>query len=66
MLSCYVANHFFFFSNRRAKESEHKQVAFASIAHHKMLVEGVVVCFLGSPAPSSLWHGLLRASLPPV
>lgn len=36
------------------------------IAHHSMLVEGVVVSFLGPPAPSSLLLGLLRASSPPV
>jgi hypothetical protein len=66
MLSSFLANNFFFSSNRRAKESEHKQVAFAQIVHHKMLVEGVVVCFPGPPTPSSLLHGLLRPSSPRV
>ena len=65
MLSYCVANHYFSSSNRRAQESEHKQVAFASIAHHKLLVEGDVVSFPGPPAPSLLLHELHRASSPP-
>ncbi len=62
MVSSFLANHYFF-SNRRAKESEHKQGAFAQIAHHKLLVEGAVVYFPDPPTPSFLQRGLLHSSI---
>ncbi len=62
MLSSFLANHYFFSSNRRAKESEHKQVAFAQTRSPPHACGREVVCFPAPPAPPSPLQGHLRTS----
>lgn len=66
MLSSFLANNFFFSSNRIAKESGHKQVAFAQTRSPPHACGREVVGFPDPPVPSALLHGHLRTSSAPV